>query len=184
MLRKIQTFNKSYLVNWTPKSVYKLLIHESIKANDLIQTNQVKNHRLIREFFLLACRASLQARTLENKEAMLFSHYARSIRQISHDYERLFRRRVMSDLNTQDNDDVTINSIDRLQARLFYLITQYSLHPCKHLAANIVNQLTCLCQHPHIELLPAQHYIYSQSINLWRSRLINSPQSTDKEALH
>ena len=90
----------------------------------------------------------------------------------------------MSELDKQDNDEMVSNSIDRLQARLFYLITQYSLHPCKHLAAHIVNQLTNLCQHPHIELLPAQHYIYSQSINLWRSRLLNDCDVQNKQQLH
>ena len=80
--------------------------------------------------------------------------------------------------------DISINSIDRLQARLFYLITQYSLHPCTHIAGHIVKQLTSLCQHPHIELLPAQHYIYSQSINYWRSRLVHNRIPISNQELH
>jgi len=35
-----------------------------------------------------------------------------------------------------------------------------------------------------IELLPAQHYIYSQSLNYWRSRLVSSPKPRKKEELH
>ena len=85
---------------------------------------------------------------------------------------------------TRPENDITINSIDRLQARLFYLITQYSLHPCTHLAAHIVKQLTNLCQHPHIDLMPAQHYIYSNSLNYWRSRIIHNRIPASKQELH
>lgn len=75
-------------------------------------------------------------------------------------------------------------SLDRLQARIFYLITQYSQRPCAHLAANIVKELNNVCHHPHIELLPAQQYIYSQSINYWRSRLVHCSEPTNKVKLH
>jgi hypothetical protein len=78
----------------------------------------------------------------------------------------------------------SINMLDRSQARLFYLITQYSLHPCAHIAAHIVEQLTRLYQHPNIELMPAQHYIYSQSINLWRSHLLTNTRQPIHGIVH
>lgn len=78
----------------------------------------------------------------------------------------------------------SITSIDRLQARLFYLVTQFSLHPCTHIAELIVKQLTSLCEHPHIELLPAQHYIYCQSINHWRSKLFINAKQTSLQIVH
>lgn len=90
----------------------------------------------------------------------------------------------MSEDSNEIAEDSAINTIDRLQARLFYLITQYSLHPCTHLAGHIVESLTKLCQHQHIELLPAQHYIYSQSINYWRSCLIKSTVPKTRAELH
>jgi len=91
---------------------------------------------------------------------------------------------LMSNSIHQSVEDQTNNNIDRLQARLFYLITQYSVNPCTHIAGHIVKQLTCLCQHPHIDLMPAQHYIYSNSLNYWRSRLINNGIPADKRELH
>ncbi|MEO1925650.1 MAG: hypothetical protein ABGY08_06650, partial [Gammaproteobacteria bacterium] len=72
---------------------------------------------------------------------------------------------TLSESNSEVAEDSAINTIDRLQARLFYLMKQYTMNPCIHLAGHIVELLRNLCQHPHIELLPAQHYIYSQSLN-------------------
>ena len=184
MLRKIRTLNKIYSINWTPEAVCSLFQNELIKAENLVQTNAKNNHVLVRELYLLACRASLKTTQQKSKEALLLRHYAKAIRQISNDYAVLFGRIIMTEKVNQDSEDSSNNCIDRLQARLFYLITQYSFHPCKHLAANIVNQLAQLCQHPHIELMPAQHYIYSQSLNLWRSRLIDGVLPKEKHQLH
>ena len=78
----------------------------------------------------------------------------------------------------------SVETIDRLQARLFYLMTQYSVHPCQHLAGHIVDQLNCLCRHPHIELLPTQRYIYSQSLNYWRSRVVVQDKNSQSMVLH
>ena len=76
--------------------------------------------------------------------------------------------------STETIDDSENESIDRLQAKLFFLMTRYMSHPCHHIAAHIVESLTSLSKHPHIELFPMQQQIYSQSINLWRSRLLES----------
>ena len=117
-------------------------------------------------------------------------NYAKQIKEISNDYDALFRRKNMSEAvplckqNDEEAEEPAINNIDRLQARLFYLTTQFSVHPCTHVAGHIVESLTQLCKHPHIELLPAQHYIYSQSLNYWRSRLINAPKTKSKEKYH
>jgi hypothetical protein len=190
MLRKIQALNKVHYVNWTPEEVCLLLQENSIKANDLVQSNKYKTKKLIKELFLLACRASLSSAENEDSKACLLRHYAKSIKQISNDYDDLFRRQHMTEAvsesgsKTETKEDSSINNIDRMQARLFYLTTQFSVHPCTHLAAHIVELLTSLCKHPHIELLPAQHYIYSQSLNYWRSRLVNNQQSVQKPVLH
>lgn len=91
----------------------------------------------------------------------------------------------MNNINTPEKETATsIDTIDHQQARLFYLITQYSLHPCIHIAERVVQQLTNLCRHPNIELLPAQHYIYCQSINYWRSRLVKDESERSKNKLH
>jgi nitric oxide reductase large subunit len=188
MLKKIITLNKAYLVNWTPKDVCYLLKDKSITAGELIQSNKLNTNKLIRELYLLACRASLSS--TENEKAATLTNYAKAITQISSDYENLFGRKSMtqsvtSSKSTNDaKDDSVIINIDRLQARLYYLMTQYSVHPCTHIAAHIVEILTRLCQHPHIELIPAQHYIYSQSLNYWRSRLMSNSSVKNKESLH
>ena len=190
MLRKIKTLDKAYIVNWAPDDVCSLLKNKSITADVLVQMNKLSTNKLIRDFYLLACRASLSSSAIENKKAVMLSNYAKAIKQISNDYENLFGRKQMteavsvSENKTETVEDSSINNIDRMQARLFYLTTQFSVHPCTHLAGHIVQLLTNLCQHPHIELLPAQRYIYSQSLNYWRSRLINNPQPANKEALH
>lgn len=190
MLRKIKTLDKAYFVRWTPDDVCSLFKNKSITADDLIQSNKLNTNKLIRELYLLACRASLGSSDIENKKAVTLSNYAKAIKQISNDYEHLFGRRpmtetaIMSESRNDTVDESAINTIDRLQARLFYLITQYSVHPCTHLAGHVVELLTNLCQHPHIELLPAQHYIYSQSLNYWRSRLVIDSKIGEKVSLH
>ncbi len=75
-------------------------------------------------------------------------------------------------------------TLDQLQARLFYFMSQYSLHPCCHIAKHIVTELTRLCQHPHIELIPAQQQVYCRSLNLWRSRLLPDNQSGRSRKVH
>lgn len=195
MLKKIKTLDKAYFVNWTPDEVYSLIKKKSITAGELIQSDKVNTNKLIRELYLLACRASLSSSEVENEKAVMLSNFAKAMKQISNDYEGLFGRRSMSETAPLSENislesinetagDSSINTIDRMQARLFYLTTQFSVHPCTHLAGHIVELLTSLCQHPHIELLPAQHYIYSQSLNYWRSRLVSGPEPKSKAELH
>lgn len=190
MLRKIITLNKVYFVDWTPEEVCQLLRKEVIRADSLIQTNKTQTKRLVRDLFLLACRASLNSIKDSENKAILLRNYAKSIKQTSHEYEQLFRRQIMTkavsetESQFQVTDDSEINNIDRMQARLYYLTTQFSAHPCRHLAGHIIELLTQLCKHPHIELLPAQHYIYSQSLNFWRSRLISCAEPKSKAELH
>ncbi len=189
MLRKIITLNKAYFVNWTPDDVCNLLTINAITAHKLVQMNKVNTNKLIREFYILACRASLNSSVNEHNKAAMLINYAKEIKQISNDYDVLFGRKMMSEAapiskNKEAGEDSIINNIDRLQARLFYLTTQFSVQPCTHLAGHIVESLTQLCKHPHIELLPAQHYIYSHSLNYWRSRLINSTEPKSKIELH
>ncbi|MGB1801102.1 MAG: hypothetical protein ACPHLK_09780 [Gammaproteobacteria bacterium] len=178
-------------MNWTSNDVCKLIESNEIKPNVLIQANKINTNKLIKELFLLACGAALSSMEKDNKESVLLRSYAKSIRQISKDYEHLFRRNSVNESKEQaTHEEVTLlkeeepTSLDRLQARIFYLITQYSQHPCTHLAANIVKELNNVCQHPHIELLPAQQYIYSQSINYWRSRLVNCSEPANRAELH
>lgn len=97
MLKKIKTLDKAYFVNWTPDDVCFLLKSKSITAANLAQVNKVKTNKLIREFYLLACRASLSSSEIENKKAAMLSDYAKAIKQISNDYEDLFGRRSMTE---------------------------------------------------------------------------------------
>lgn len=84
----------------------------------------------------------------------------------------------------ESSENGMLNNIDRMQARLFYLTTQFTVHPCVNIAGSIVELLNNLCRHPQIELLPAQRYIYSQSLNYWRSKLINNAKDSNKAVLH
>ncbi len=171
MLKKLIIANKPQTVNWTPSSVCKLLECGLVRAEQLIQPTKNNTHKLIRDLYLLACQAALKAPMIKSKEAELLRSYARTIKQISEEYDHLFRRQTMIEAEPQYEstkekaNDSSINNIDRMQARLFYLTTQFSVHPCTHLAGHIVDLLTSLCKHPHIELLPAQPSIYSQSMN-------------------
>lgn len=190
MLRKLSTLSKSYYVNWTPDEVYEVLVTFSIPAETLIQCDRYKTKKLIREFYLLACRASLNSIKNRDEKTMLLTNYAKQLKEISNDYDVIFGRKIMSEVNplteeqNSDEDVSVINNIDRMQARLYYLITQFTVHPCKHIAGKIVELLTMLCKHPNIELLPAQHYIYSQSLNYWRSRLVHCPKADKKPLIH
>ena len=190
MQKKITALNKTYKVEWTPDAVCKLLKSNFITANTLVQFNKINTNKLIRELFLLACKASLNSSDNNYEKANLLSNYAKNIRKISDDYEKLFRRSGMKEtvpIDRHDNErteDSVIENIDRMQARLFYLTTQFSIHPCTHLAGQIVELLNHLCRHPHIEMLPAQRYIYSQSLNYWRSRLITNSKLGNQKVLH
>lgn len=184
MQKTLYTLNKTFYVEWTPDDVCVVLNQNHISANDLIQSNKSKTKKIVREFYLLACRASLNRSASDYINSRMLNRYAREIKQISNEYENIFWSSLMSNSIHQSVEEATNNNIDRLQARLFYLITQYSVNPCTHIAGHIVKQLTCLCQHPHIDLMPAQHYIYSNSLNYWRSRLINNCIPADKRELH
>lgn len=186
MVKRLIIANKPQTVNWTPSAVCELFRCGFIEAEQLIQPTKRHTHQLSRDLFLLACQASLSSGRSISKEAEILRAYAKSINQISKEYDSLFRSETVSNetYSVEEEKTSSINSIDRLQARLFYLMTQYSSHPCTHIAAHIVQQLTSLCQHPNIELLPAQHYIYSQSLNYWRSRLLKNSEQVNKRILH
>lgn len=186
MLKRLLIANKPQTVKWTPADVCELLRCGFIRAEQLIQPTKNNTHKLSRDLFLLACQASLSSGRSISKEAEILRSYAKSINQISKEYDHLFRREAVSNetYSVKEEKTSSINSIDRLQARLFYLITQYSSNPCTHIATHIVQQLTSLCQHPNIELMPAQHYIYSQSINYWRSRLLKNVDQKNQKILH
>ncbi len=63
-------------------------------------------------------------------------------------------------------------SYDQLQARLFLLISQYSVTPNSTIAGQVVDYLTRLCRHPHISLFPDQGESYARMINFWRARYL------------
>ncbi|GJM04340.1 MAG: hypothetical protein DHS20C09_03310 [marine bacterium B5-7] len=184
MLKTLYTLNKTFYVEWTPDDVCEVLNNNAITANELVQSNKLNTKKLVREFYLLACRASLKPSASDHMNAIVLNRYARAMKLISREYEKLFWSSSMSNSVQQSVEEPTNNNIDKLQARLFYLITQYSENQCSHIAGHIVNLLTSLCRHPHIDLMPAQHYIYSNSINYWRSRLSNNGTSVNKQELH
>jgi len=62
-------------------------------------------------------------------------------------------------------------SLDRLQASLFYLMTQYSNHHCPMIAKAIVNHINYVYRHPHSDLLPEQKKMFAKLIDYWQSRL-------------
>jgi len=61
-------------------------------------------------------------------------------------------------------------TLDVLQATLFYLMNRYTARPTVPLAAAVVDQLTALCGHPEIILLPIQRRLYARLLNEWRAR--------------
>mgnify|MGYP007077497544 CR=1 FL=1 len=185
MQKTLRTLKKKYRVQRQAEAVCKLLEENDISAEDLIQASRWHTRKLIKAFYLLACAACLEQFGKPNRQSNLLCRYAKRLNQLSQEYENLFRRNAVAELNNQkQNTSYTDNTLDRLQARLFYLMTQYTVHPCRHIAASIVNQLNTLCEHPHIELLPAQRYIYCQSINYWRSCLINSKDLSSTQNTH
>ena len=62
-------------------------------------------------------------------------------------------------------------SLDVLQAGLACLISRYSADPSSGIAAAVVDQLTALCRHPQMSLLPVQGRLYASLLNEWRCRL-------------
>ena len=62
-------------------------------------------------------------------------------------------------------------TIDGLQAGLFCLLSHYAARPSGAAAAAVVDQLTALCRHPHIALVPVQARVYGRLLNEWRARL-------------
>jgi hypothetical protein len=62
-------------------------------------------------------------------------------------------------------------SLDVLQAGLVYLMTRYAAGPSPAIAAAVVDQLTALCRHPQILLLPVQEKTYAMLLREWRCRL-------------
>jgi hypothetical protein len=62
-------------------------------------------------------------------------------------------------------------TIDGLQAGLFWLMTSYAAAPSSRAAAAVVEQLMALCRHPHIAFLPIQAEVYVRLLNEWRARL-------------
>ena len=71
--------------------------------------------------------------------------------------------------------------LDVLQAGLFYLMSRYAATPTPAIAAAVVDQLTALCRHPQILLLPVQERVYVSLLNEWRCRL---PCCAGGETLH
>ena len=63
------------------------------------------------------------------------------------------------------------DTIDVLQAALFWRMTRYAAAPSSSAAAAVVEQLTALCRHPHIAFLPIQAGVYVRLLNEWRARL-------------
>jgi hypothetical protein len=61
-----------------------------------------------------------------------------------------------------------IPSIDALQAGLFCLMTRYAAAPSVAAAGAVVEQLTALCRHPQLALLPIQSHAYGRLLNEWR----------------
>lgn len=70
-------------------------------------------------------------------------------------------------------------TLDKLQAGLFLLVTQYTCTPSSALASAIVERLTQLCNHPFIELMPDQKQVFARLLNLWRTRLPLPARTTE-----
>ena len=154
-------------VEWTPEQVGQFLQSQHFNICRLCPKNNCYIKQLSKELFLLAAKASLSDKHHIRCYAGIISHYAKQLRDKSMQNE-VNQEHV---IHEQQTNNVT-PSLDHLQAHLFKLMTQYSVHPCAHIATHIVHVLDNLCHHPHIELLPEQRSIYCQSLNLWRSKLL------------
>ncbi|HKK16818.1 MAG TPA: hypothetical protein VJ981_08920 [Gammaproteobacteria bacterium] len=81
--RKINTVRGTYFVVWRPKDVSSLIESERLSPAELFPGNDSRRHHFIRELYLLACKASVNA--MSDKTASdhrLLSRYAR----ILHDH--------------------------------------------------------------------------------------------------
>ncbi|MEQ8289933.1 MAG: hypothetical protein RIB78_09430 [Gammaproteobacteria bacterium] len=181
MLKELRLKHHSLHIEWQPETVGRYLDEHKIPVDDLLQPDKLQTRTLCRELFLLAARASLNENEKVRGYAVLLRHFARSLSTLAQQQPVCKRRKPMNhSVNTHTTEQP---SLDGLQAQLFRLLTQYSLHPCRHIATHIVQALTHLCQHPHIELVPEQRHIYSQSLNVWRSRLLQT-QPAMSQQLH
>lgn len=68
--------------------------------------------------------------------------------------------------------ETELESLDRLQANLFYALSCYISRPQAVIAQEVVGHLRRLCQHPEIELLPIQNKLYRQMLFCWQARLL------------
>jgi hypothetical protein len=80
--------------------------------------------------------------------------------------------------------DSAAPSLDVLQAGLAYLMSRYAADPCPGIAAAVVDQLTALCRHPQMTLLPVQGRLYASLLNEWRCRLPSGPDHPAPGLLH
>lgn len=183
MLKELRIKDHSLQIEWQPTTVGRYLDEQRVHVDDLLQADKQQTKKLCRELFLLAARASLHESETVRGYAVLLRHYARSLSTLTRQQPNRKRRQAMHHSRNLNHHTTEQPSLDGLQAQLFRLLTQYSLHPCRHLANNIVQALTHLCQHPHIELVPEQRSIYSQSLNMWRSRLLQT-QPAMSQQLH
>jgi len=70
--------------------------------------------------------------------------------------------------SASSHSELEQDPLDKLQAGLFYLMTQYTFNHSPTVAAEIVDQVNALLRHPHIELLPAQRAMLAAILNKWR----------------
>ena len=171
MLKSIRLREQTLLIDWNPETVGRCLQQHVLDVHDLCQLSKQENKRLIKDLFLLSTRASISPCPQTRAYGDLLALYARRLKHRFHHQQPHTGESSMNP-HTVTQPHTETPSLDGLQARLFRLMTQYSMHPCRHVASHIVQALTKLCQHPHIELLPEQRSIYSQSLNLWRARLL------------
>ena len=75
-------------------------------------------------------------------------------------------------------------SLDVLQAGLVYLMSRYAAEPSSGVATAVVDQLTALCRHPQMLLLPIQGRVYASLLNEWRCRLPCCPGHAAAGRLH
>mgnify|MGYP001554132089 CR=1 FL=1 len=75
-------------------------------------------------------------------------------------------------------------ALDVLQAGLVYLVSRYAAEPSSGIAAAVVDQLTALCRHPQMSLLPVQGRLYASLLNEWRCRLPSGPDHPAPGLLH
>ena len=75
-------------------------------------------------------------------------------------------------------------SLDVLQAGLVYLMSRYAGEPCAGMAKAVVDQLTALCRHPQLSLLPVQGRLYASLLNEWRCRLPSCPDHATAGRVH